>query len=55
VRGPLVLVVIDGFGIATAGPGNAVTLANTPSLDALARDCLSVCPTGSRATRRSAT
>ena len=35
-RGPLVLVVIDGFGIAPAGPGNAVTLARTPALDALA-------------------
>ncbi len=37
-RGPLVLVVIDGFGIAPAGPGNAVALANTPSLDALAAE-----------------
>jgi 2,3-bisphosphoglycerate-independent phosphoglycerate mutase len=36
--GPLVLVVIDGFGIAPAGPGNAVSLARTPALDALARD-----------------
>jgi 2,3-bisphosphoglycerate-independent phosphoglycerate mutase len=38
VAGPLVLVVIDGFGIAPAGPGNAVSLARTPALDALARD-----------------
>jgi 2,3-bisphosphoglycerate-independent phosphoglycerate mutase len=38
VRGPLVLVVIDGFGIAPPGPGNAVSLAHTPSLDALARE-----------------
>ena len=37
-RGPLVLVVIDGFGIGPAGPGNAVTLARTPVLDALARE-----------------
>ncbi len=37
-RGPLVLVVIDGFGIAPPGPGNAVTLARTPALDALARE-----------------
>lgn len=36
--GPLVLVVIDGFGIAAPGPGNAVTLAHTPALDALARE-----------------
>ncbi len=32
------LVVIDGFGIAPAGPGNAVSLARTPQLDALARE-----------------
>ena len=36
--GPLVLVVIDGFGIAPAGPGNAVSLALTPALDALAAE-----------------
>jgi len=34
----LVLVVIDGFGIAPPGPGNAVSLARTPALDALARE-----------------
>lgn len=38
MSGPLVLVVIDGFGIAPAGPGNAVSLADTPALDALARE-----------------
>jgi len=38
VRGPLVLIVIDGFGIAPAGPGNAVSIARTPALDALARE-----------------
>ena len=38
VTGPLVLVVIDGFGIAPPGPGNAVSLARTPNLDALARE-----------------
>lgn len=38
MAGPLVLVVIDGFGIAPAGAGNAVTLARTPNLDALARE-----------------
>ena len=37
-RGPLVLVVIDGFGMAPAGPGNAVSLARTPMLDALAAE-----------------
>ncbi len=38
MAGPLVLVVIDGFGIAPPGPGNAVLLARTPHLDALARE-----------------
>ena len=37
-RGPLVLVVIDGYGIAPPGPGNAVHLARTPNLDALAAE-----------------
>src|SRR5258706_1954425 len=32
---PVVLVVLDGWGIAPRGPGNAVTLARTPRLDAL--------------------
>jgi 2,3-bisphosphoglycerate-independent phosphoglycerate mutase len=38
VSGPLVLIVIDGFGIAPPGPGNAVRLARTPVLDALAAE-----------------
>jgi 2,3-bisphosphoglycerate-independent phosphoglycerate mutase len=38
VAGPLVLVVIDGLGIGPAGPGNAVRLARTPALDALAAE-----------------
>ena len=32
---PLVLIVMDGWGIAPPGPGNAVSLANTPNVDAL--------------------
>ena len=32
---PTVLVIMDGFGIAPAGPGNAITAAKTPNLDAL--------------------
>ena len=32
---PVVLVVLDGWGIAPDGPGNAVTRADTPRLDAL--------------------
>jgi 2,3-bisphosphoglycerate-independent phosphoglycerate mutase len=39
--GPLVLVVIDGFGIAPPGPGNAVHLARTPYLDTLAGEASS--------------
>jgi 2,3-bisphosphoglycerate-independent phosphoglycerate mutase len=30
---PLMLVVLDGFGLAPAGPGNAVALADTPNFD----------------------
>jgi 2,3-bisphosphoglycerate-independent phosphoglycerate mutase len=37
---PLVaLVILDGWGIAPAGPGNAVDLAETPVFDRLWRDC----------------
>jgi 2,3-bisphosphoglycerate-independent phosphoglycerate mutase len=32
---PVVLVILDGWGIAPEGPGNAVRLANTPVLDSL--------------------
>ncbi len=34
-HGPLLLVVIDGFGLAPPGDGNAVTLARTPNWDRL--------------------
>ena len=34
-KGPVLLVIADGVGIAAPGPANAVTLANTPTLDAL--------------------
>ena len=30
-----ILVIMDGFGIAPKGPGNAIDQANTPNLDAL--------------------
>ena len=37
---PLVaLVILDGWGLAPAGPGNAVELAETPVFDRLRRDC----------------
>ncbi|HET9027528.1 MAG TPA: 2,3-bisphosphoglycerate-independent phosphoglycerate mutase [Trueperaceae bacterium] len=35
---PVVLIVLDGFGLAPAGPGNAVLLARTPVFDAIWRD-----------------
>ena len=35
---PTVLIIMDGFGMGTPGPGNAVYLANTPVLDRLFAD-----------------
>ena len=35
VRTPVMLVVLDGFGLAPAGPGNAVAAARTPTFDAI--------------------
>jgi 2,3-bisphosphoglycerate-independent phosphoglycerate mutase len=32
---PTLLLILDGFGLAPAGPGNAISLARTPSLDGL--------------------
>jgi len=32
---PLVLIFMDGVGVAPPGPGNAISLANTPNLDKL--------------------
>lgn len=39
-KGPVVILVADGVGVAPAGPSNAVTEANTPTLDALAQQSL---------------
>ncbi len=39
--GPVLVVVADGVGVAPEGPSNAVTEANTPTLDALAKSALS--------------
>lgn len=39
-KGPVVILVADGVGVAPAGPSNAVTEANTPTLDALAEQAL---------------
>jgi len=38
--GPVVILVADGVGVAPPGPSNAVTEANTPTLDALAEQSL---------------
>ena len=35
---PVMLCIMDGFGLAPAGPGNAIAAARTPHLDALMRD-----------------
>ena len=35
---PVVLVILDGWGVAPAGPGNAITLAKTPVLDGLKKN-----------------
>ncbi len=35
MSGPVALVILDGWGLALAGPGNAVELADTPIFDAL--------------------
>ncbi len=40
-KGPLLLVVADGVGLAPPGPGNAVSLAHTPVMDRLMASCLS--------------
>ena len=37
--GPVVEVIMDGVGVAPAGPGNAVSEANTPTLDWLVAHC----------------
>lgn len=39
-KGPVVVLVADGVGVAPAGPSNAVTQANTPTLDKLAQQSL---------------
>jgi 2,3-bisphosphoglycerate-independent phosphoglycerate mutase len=36
---PLVLIVIDGWGCAAAGPANAIAIANTPTMDRLWDSC----------------
>jgi 2,3-bisphosphoglycerate-independent phosphoglycerate mutase len=35
MKKPVVLVIADGLGVAPEGPGNAISLANTPFLDKL--------------------
>ncbi|MBE3591045.1 MAG: 2,3-bisphosphoglycerate-independent phosphoglycerate mutase [Firmicutes bacterium] len=35
IRGPVALIILDGWGLAPEGPGNAVALARTPNFDAI--------------------
>ncbi|MBX5476857.1 MAG: 2,3-bisphosphoglycerate-independent phosphoglycerate mutase [Clostridia bacterium] len=35
MRGPVALIILDGWGLAPEGPGNAVALARTPNFDAI--------------------
>ena len=37
--GPVLLVIMDGWGVAKPGAGNAVSLARTPVLDSLRKEC----------------
>ncbi len=39
VTRPVALVIMDGFGLAPAGPENAITLARTPNLERLFAEC----------------
>jgi 2,3-bisphosphoglycerate-independent phosphoglycerate mutase len=39
LRSPVALIIMDGFGMAESGPGNAITLARTPNLDGLFATC----------------
>ena len=41
-KGPIVLAIMDGVGIAPDGPGNAVSLAHTEFLDKIAKDYLNI-------------
>lgn len=36
---PVALIILDGWGLAPAGPGNAVSLANTPTFDRIWESC----------------
>lgn len=38
-RPPVILIIMDGFGMAEPGPGNAISMARTPNLDALFAEC----------------
>lgn len=39
MKKPAMLLILDGFGMAPAGPANAISCANTPVLDRLWAEC----------------
>ena len=48
---PTTLIIMDGFGLTQPGPGNAVSLANTPVLDRLWADHAHTTPVRQRTGR----
>ena len=39
MKTPVMLMILDGFGLAPAGPSNAISTAKTPNLDRLFAEC----------------
>ena len=52
---PVVLMILDGYGLNEKKEGNAVALASTPVMDQLMAEWRSDCRTGRWAIRKSAT
>ena len=43
MKTPTTLIIMDGFGLAPAGPGNAIANTPKPNLDRIFRDCPGCC------------